>query len=170
MKILVVVDVQNDFIDGRLGSKEAVLMIDYLKAKIRNFDGEVVYTMDTHDENYLHIQEGKVLPIVHCVKGTFGWEIKEGIYKENSKIFEKNCFGSIELVEYLKKLNEKEKIESIEFVGICTDICVVTNVLLVKAHFPEIQLIVDSKACSGVTPQSHIEALNTMKMCHVKIV
>lgn len=94
----------------------------------------------------------------------------DGIYKENSKIFEKNSFGSIELIEYLKEINSNENLESIEFVGICTDICVVTNVLMVKGHLPEIPLFVDSKACSGVTPQSHKEALNTMRMCHVKIV
>lgn len=170
MKILVVVDIQNDFVDGRLGTKEAMKIIPYVKEKIENFDGEVVYTMDTHDENYLHTQEGRNLPLKHCIKGTYGWEIKEGVYKENCKIFEKPSFGSVDLVEYIKSINEKEKIESIEFIGICTDICVVTNVMMIKGHFPEIELIVDSKACAGVSPQSHNNALETMKMCQVKIV
>lgn len=170
MKILVVVDIQNDFVDGRLGTKEAMKIIPYVKEKIENFDGEVVYTMDTHDENYLHTQEGRNLPLKHCIKGTDGWKIKEGVYKENCKIFEKPSFGSVDLVEYIKSIDEKEKIESIEFIGICTDICVVTNVMMIKGHFPEIELIVDSKACSGVSPQSHNSALETMKICQVKIV
>ena len=115
MKILVVIDVQNDFVDGKLGTQEAINMIPKLKEKIKNFDGEIIYTMDTHDDNYLNTQEGRKLPIKHCIKGTDAWKIREGIYKENCKIFEKAGFGSSDLVEYLKSINEKEKIESIEF-------------------------------------------------------
>lgn len=169
MKILVVIDVQNDFVDGRLGTKEAIDMIPSLKEKIKNFDGEIIYTMDTHDDNYLNTQEGRKLPVKHCIKGSNGWEIREGIYKENCKIFEKAGFGSGNLVEYLKNLNEKEQIESIEFVGICTDICVVVNALMIKGFLPEVELIVDSKCCAGVTPQSHNSALETMKMCQIEI-
>ena len=170
MKFLVVVDVQNDFVDGVLGSKEAVSIIDYLKVKINNFDGEVVYTMDTHDKNYLQTQEGKLLPVLHCLKGSDGWKIVDGIYKENSKIFEKNAFGSLDMIKYFEKINCEKEIDSIEFVGICTDICVVTNVLLTKAHLPQISLLVDSKGCSGVNVKSHNQALNTMEMCQVKII
>ncbi|AXU09910.1 MAG: cysteine hydrolase family protein [Parvimonas micra] len=169
MKILVVIDVQNDFVDGKLGTQEAINMIPKLKEKIKNFDGEIIYTMDTHDDNYLNTQEGRKLPIKHCIKGTDAWKIREGIYKENCKIFEKAGFGSSDLVEYLKSINEKEKIESIEFVGICTDICVIVNTLMIKGFLPEVELIVDSKCCAGVTPQSHNTALEAMKMCQVDI-
>ena len=115
MKILVVVDIQNDFVDGRLGTKEAMKIIPYVKEKIENFDGEVVYTMDTHDENYLHTQEGRNLPLKHCIKGTYGWEIKEGVYKENCKIFEKRD----KKTEYLHRFWAKQKITDRMARGLC---------------------------------------------------
>ena len=164
MKVLVVIDCQNDFIDGTLPAFKAVSMIEYLKNKIKNFKQEVVYTMDTHDENYLNTTEGKNLPVKHCIKNTYGWKLREGIYKENCKIFEKNSFGCIELVKYLEKLYNQKKLESVEFTGICTDICVITNVLLTKAHLPELEIIVDSKACSAVTEKTQLEAIDIMKM------
>ena len=148
MKLLVVVDVQNDFVDGALGTKEAVEIIPYVREKVENFLGEVVYTMD-------------------CLKGSQGWQLREGIYRENSKIFEKIGFGSTDLVDYISVLGKT--VESVEFVGICTDICVVSNAILLKAHFPELPIIVDSKGCAGVTPQTHQSALETMKMCQIEV-
>lgn len=170
MKILVVIDVQNDFIDGSLGTLEAVNIIPYVKEKIKKFSGEIIYTMDTHNKNYLETQEGKNLPILHCIKNTEGWKIREGVYKENSKVFEKNYFTSLDLGKYLFELNQKEKIESIELIGLCTDICVISNSMLIKSFLPEVEIIVDSKACAGVTVESHEKALATMKMCQIKII
>lgn len=170
MKILVVVDVQNDFVDGSLGSAEALNIIPYVKNKIKNFVGEVIFTMDTHDENYLQTQEGRLLPVIHCLKNTKGWELREGVYKEKSKIFEKNCFASLNLGKYLLELDKKFKIESIELIGICTDICVISNAILIKSFLPEVEIIVDSNACAGVTKESHEKAIDTMKMCQIKIV
>ena len=170
MKILVVVDIQNDFVDGSLGTKEAENIIPYVKNKIENFVGEIIFTMDSHDENYLKTQEGKNLPIPHCIKNTEGWKIREGIYKENSKIFEKNCFASLDLGKYLFELNQKEKIESIELIGLCTDICVISNSMLIKSFLPEVEIIIDSKACAGVTVESHEKALAVMEICQIKII
>lgn len=170
MKVLVVVDFQNDFIDGALGTKEAQNVVDYVKDKINNFNGEIVYTMDTHFENYLKTAEGRNLPVVHCIKNTQGWLIREGVYKENSKIFEKNGFGSLDLAKYLVELNEKEPIDCIEVLGLCTDICVVVNVLLLKTYLPEVEIVVDSRGCAGVTPKTHNASLETMKMCQIKII
>lgn len=168
MKLLVVVDVQNDFVDGSLGTEEAIEIIPYIRKKVENFVGEVVYTMDTHDENYLLTQEGKKLPVKHCLKGSQGWELRQGIYRENSKIFEKIGFGSTDLVDYIKVLGKA--VESVELIGICTDICVVSNAILLKAHFPELPIIVDSKGCAGVTPQTHKNAIETMKMCQIEVI
>lgn len=170
MKILIVIDVQNDFIDGSLGTKEAVSIIPYIKNKMDKFDGEIIFTMDTHDENYLNTFEGKNLPIIHCQKGTEGWNIKKEIYRENCKIFEKNCFASVDLAKYLSELAQRENIESIEIIGLCTDICVISNAMLIKSFLPEVNIIVDSNACAGVTVESHEKALATMKMCQIKIV
>ena len=168
MKYLVVVDMQNDFIDGALGSAEAVKIVPYVKSLIENFDGEVLFTRDTHYENYMNTQEGKNLPVPHCIINTNGWQINpqlEALRKNNA--IDKNTFGSKELVEILK---DKPNIESITFVGLCTDICVISNVMLVKAFYPEIPLIVDAKGCAGVTPDSHKTALNAMKAVQVKII
>ena len=168
MKYLVVVDMQNDFIDGALGSAEAVRIVPYVKSMIENFDGEVLFTRDTHYENYMNTQEGKNLPVPHCIINTNGWQINpqlEALRKNNA--IDKNTFGSKELVKILK---DKPNIESITFVGLCTDICVISNVMLVKAFYPEIPLIVDAKGCAGVTPDSHKTALNAMKAVQVKII
>ena len=168
MKYLIVVDMQNDFIDGALGTAEAVSIVPYVKSVIENFDGKVIFTRDTHFENYMETQEGKNLPVPHCIKGTDGWQIRAELDAlRKTEAIDKVTFGSKDLVEILK--NEGD-IESITFVGLCTDICVISNVMIVKAFYPEIPLIVDAKACAGVTPESHTNALNAMKMCQVKVI
>ena len=144
MKYLIVVDMQNDFIDGALGTAEAVSIVPYVKSVIENFDGKVLFTRDTHFENYMETQEGKKLPVPHCIKGTDGWQIRAELDAlRKTEAIDKITFGSKDLVEILK--NEAD-IESITFVGICTDICVISNVMIVKAFYPEIPLIVDAKA------------------------
>ena len=168
MKLLIVVDMQNDFIDGVLGSEEAVKIVPYVKSLIENFDGEVLFTRDTHYENYMETQEGENLPVPHCIYNTEGWQIHPQLepLRKNEAI-NKITFGSKDLVDVLKN---KTNIESITFVGLCTDICVISNVMLIKAFYPEIPLIVDAKGCAGVTPDSHKTALNAMKAIQVKII
>ncbi len=168
MKYLIVVDMQNDFIDGALGSEEAVKIVPYVKQLVENFDGEVLFTRDTHYENYMDTQEGKNLPVPHCIANTNGWQIHPELdaLRKNAAI-NKNTFGSKELVEFFK---DKKDIQSITFVGLCTDICVISNVMLIKAFFPEIPLIVDAKGCAGVTVESHKTALNAMKAIQVLII
>ena len=172
-KFLIVVDMQNDFIDGALGTKEAQAIVDNAKNKIENFDGEIIATFDTHFENYSETQEGKNLPVVHCVKGTKGWQLNDKIIDSlNKKGFtplEKLTFGSVDLPQIIKEKAEKEDF-TIELIGLCTDICVVSNALLLKANFLENTISVDSSCCAGVTPLSHQEALNTMKMCQINII
>lgn len=168
MKILVVVDMQNDFIDGALGTPEAVSIVPYVKQVIEFFDGKVLFTRDTHFADYMDTQEGKNLPVPHCIKDTDGWRIRKELDAlRKTPAIDKITFGSKDLVDILKG---EPSIESITFVGLCTDICVISNVMLVKAFFPEIPLIVDAKACAGVTPESHQNALAAMKMCQVRIV
>ena len=170
-KLLVVVDMQNDFIDGALGTKEAVAIVPNVKAKIENFEGTVLFTRDTHFENYMDTQEGKNLPVPHCIKGTKGWEIRAELeVLRKTEAIDKVTFGSSELPEVLAKLNAENPIESITFVGICTDICVISNVMVTKAFFPEIPVIVDESCCAGVTPESHKNALEAMKVCQVQVV
>ena len=167
MKLLIVVDMQNDFIDGALGSKEAVAIVPYVKQKIESFDGKVFFTRDTHFDDYMTTQEGKNLPVPHCVKDTAGWEIRAELdaLRQTDPI-DKITFGSKDLIRVIE---QEKNVESITFVGLCTDICVISNVMLTKAFFPEIPLIVDAKGCAGVTPESHQNALNAMKMCQVEI-
>jgi len=167
-KILIVVDMQNDFIDGALGTKEAVEIVPYVKEVVENFDGKVLFTRDTHFDNYMETQEGSNLPVPHCIKGTDGWQIRPELEKiRKTEAIDKLTFGSKDLVEVLK---QEEKIEEITFVGLCTDICVISNVMVVKAFYPEIPLVVDAKGCAGVTVQSHLNALEAMKMCQVKVI
>ncbi len=167
MKILVVVDMQNDFIDGALGSAEAVGIVPYVKSRIENFDGKVFFTRDTHFENYLDTQEGKNLPVKHCIKDSFGWQIRAELDAlRKTEAIDKLTFGSDALVDVLKK---EESIEEITFLGLCTDICVISNVMVVKAFFPEIPLVVDARGCAGVTVESHKTALEAMKMIQVRI-
>lgn len=168
MKILVVVDMQNDFIDGALGTPEAASIVPYVKQVIESFDGKVLFTRDTHFADYMDTQEGKNLPVPHCIKDTDGWRIRRELDAlRKTPAIDKITFGSKDLMDILKG---EPSIESITFVGLCTDICVISNVMLTKAFFPEIPLIVDAKACAGVTPESHQNALAAMKMCQVRIV
>jgi nicotinamidase-related amidase len=167
--ILVVVDMQKDFIDGALGTKEAVAIVDNVAEKIKSFDGEVVFTRDTHFDNYMETQEGKKLPVPHCIKDTEGWQLDkklEVIKTPNMKIFDKLTFGSVELAEYLKSIKD---LESVTLIGLCTDICVISNALLIKANLPEVKISVIEKCCAGVTPDSHKNAIEAMKMCQIEI-
>lgn len=169
-KVLVVVDMQKDFIDGVLGTKEAEAIVENVAAKIKSFEGEIVFTRDTHFDNYAETQEGRKLPVPHCIKGTAGWQIDtriENFRTDEMKVFDKLTFGSVELAQYLA---EEKKIESIELVGLCTDICVISNAMLIKAFMPEMTVMVDEKCCAGVTPESHQNALEAMKMCQIEIV
>ncbi len=167
--VLVVVDMQKDFIDGALGTKEAVAIVDKVAGLVRGFDGEVVFTRDTHHENYLQTQEGKKLPVVHCIEGTDGWKLDkklEALRLDGRKVFDKPTFGSMELAAYLQTL---KALESVTLVGLCTDICVISNALLIKAALPEVAVSVVESCCAGVTPESHQNALAAMKMCQIEI-
>ena len=172
MNILVVVDMQNDFIDGALGTPEAVAIVPKVMVKMMNFDGLVLATRDTHGEDYLEKQEGKNLPVVHCIKGTHGWEIKDEIQQLLiSQPIDKPTFGSEALGKVLKDLNnDVEPIDSITLVGLCTDICVISNAMLLKAFLPEVPIMVDASCCAGVTPESHERALEAMKACQFEII
>ena len=170
-KILIVIDMQNDFIDAALGTKEAVAIVDAVKKKIWTYPArDIIATMDTHGENYMETQEGKYLPVPHCIKGTKGWEIRPDIAEllKGAKIYEKPTFGSTALAADLKALSEKEEIE-LELIGLCTDICVVSNALLLKAAMPEVKISVDPSCCAGVTPEKHMAALETMRSCQIQV-
>ena len=172
MKTLIVVDMQNDFIDGALGTTEAQAIAGNVKAKIEEYSktsGQVIFTRDTHGLNYLDTQEGRKLPIPHCIEGTDGWDIREGLVVEDSIVIDKPTFGSYELIDTLKEIDEETPLESIELVGLCTDICVISNAMMVKAAFLEIPIRVDASCCAGVTPTSHENALNAMEMCQIEI-
>ena len=167
MKILVVVDMQKDFIDGALGTPEAMKIVPYVKERIEAFDGKVLFTRDTHFSDYMNTQEGKNLPVLHCVKDTPGWEIHPELEALRKTLpIDKVTFGSSALPQVL---GQEEDIETITFLGLCTDICVISNALLVKAFLPEVPVSVDAACCAGVTPQSHLNALAAMKMCQVRI-
>ena len=178
MKILVVVDMQNDFIDGALGTPEAQAIVPNVKAKIEaaRANGDVViFTRDTHDEDYLDTMEGKKLPVPHCIKNTHGWQITDAIPYFFEYTINKPTFGSFVLAEHLwdiKRLskNEKNPIDEIEFIGLCTDICVISNVMMTKGYLPNMKITVDASCCAGVTPESHKNALEAMKMCHIDII
>ncbi|MDU6546493.1 isochorismatase family cysteine hydrolase [Anaerococcus vaginalis] len=167
MDVLLVIDLQNDFIDGALGNKGNDKIVKPIESLVENFDGEVIFTRDTHDENYLESLEGSHLPVKHCIKNSKGWQIK--IDTKNHKIIDKPSFGSYELVEYLKKLNEKEKIENIYMVGICTDICVLSNAILIKNALLNTEVIVIEDLCKATNEKNHKIALEAMKSCQVNI-
>lgn len=169
--ILIVVDMQNDFIDGALGTPEAEAIVPNVKEKIRNFSGKIIFTRDTHGENYMDTQEGRHLPVAHCIKGTYGWEISSELkaFCQEEPV-DKVTFGSEELGAILKKQNEENPIETITLIGLCTDICVISNALLIKALLPEVSIFVDASCCAGVTPESHKNALAAMKVCQIEIV
>lgn len=172
MNFLIVVDMQNDFIDGSLGTPQAVEIVPAVEKAIKNFDGTVLFTRDTHFSDYLSTQEGKNLPVEHCIKGTEGWKICPRLDAlRKTEPFDKLTFGSRELAEHLKHYNdETEKIESITLVGLCTDICVISNAMLIKAFLPEVKISVNSACCAGVTPESHKRALESMKTCQIEII
>lgn len=166
-KVLIVVDMQNDFVDGTLGTKEAEYIVPSVISKVEtavNNNNKVVFTKDTHYSNYLNTTEGKNLPVEHCIKGSKGWEIIPGLTRYAKNVIEKNTFGSINLPDEVKDYDE------IELIGLCTDICVISNALLLKAFFPEKNICVDASCCAGVTPESHNNALEAMKMCQIKII
>lgn len=170
-KYLIVVDMQEDFVYGALGSKEAQAIVPNVINKIRDFDGEVIFTQDTHGEDYLETQEGKFLPVEHCIEGSEGWKLikplQEICIREHYDCYPKGTFGSLRLAQ--KLLEDIKNIESIELIGVCTDICVVSNALMIKAHMPEIPIYVDSTCCAGVTPQKHEAALETMRSCQIQV-
>ena len=169
MKILCVIDMQNDFIDGALGTSEAVAIVENVEDKIKEYrkNGDtVIFTRDTHYENYMETSEGRKLPVPHCIKDTLGWQISDKLEVGDSTVIDKPTFGSVELSDYIANLND---VEEVEFVGLCTDICVISNVLLLKAKLPEVTIRVDSSCCAGVTPETHRNALEAMKMCQIEI-
>ena len=172
-KLLIVVDMQKDFVDGALGSKEAVSIVDNVVKKIETFQGDIIVTYDTHPENYMDTQEGKNLPVPHCIKGTAGWELDAKVQKalegKPFKAIEKPTFGSVELPEYIKAHYDPAQLD-IQLIGLCTDICVVSNALLLKANFLEAKISVDATCCAGVTVDSHNAALTTMKMCQISVI
>ena len=172
MDILIVVDMQADFVDGALGTKEAVAIVPKVVETIKDFDGPIVVTYDTHGENYMRTSEGRHLPVPHCIKGTPGWElnrqVEAALSGKNVTRVEKPTFGSVKLPEIVKNLAGGEYF-SLELVGLCTDICVVSNALLLKANFPEAEIAVDASCCAGVTPATHAAALDTMKMCQITV-
>ena len=168
--LLIVIDMQNDFIDGPLGSDEARLIVKPICGKIESFVGDVIYTRDTHFENYLETMEGKKLPVKHCIKNTYGWEINKDVLKagkgKTKCIIDKPSFGSFQLADKAAEGNY----EKITIIGVCTDICVVSNALILKGRLPEVSIAVEEGLCAGVTPESHKCAVETMRMCQVDIV
>lgn len=172
MKTLIVVDMQNDFIDGALGTPEARAIVPKVKKKIEEYRerGDVIiFTRDTHRDNYLETNEGKHLPVKHCIWDTYGWEIVDGLKRASDRVINKDTFGFCDWWRYRVRRLIFEDTESIELVGLCTDICVISNAMILKATFPEVPIIVDASCCAGVTPESHRNALEAMKMCQIEI-
>lgn len=175
-KVLIVVDMQNDFISGPLGSEEAKKIVPNVARKIEEWDGDVIFTFDTHYENYMKTKEGKLLPVPHCIEGTEGWKLEERIAdallakaveeKRNVERIKKRTFGSTVLPEIIRG----EEIQCIEMVGLCTDICVISNALLLRANYPETEIVVDASCCASVTPEKHKAALEVMKSCQITII
>ncbi len=169
MRVLVVVDMQNDFIDGALGTAEAEAIVPAVRAKVeraRARGDTVIFTRDTHTPDYLNTQEGRWLPVPHCVRGTAGWEISSQLKTAGCRIIDKPSFGSLELAEAVAALGP---VEEIELVGLCTDICVLSNAVLLKARLPEVPIRVDPACCAGVTPQSHQNALSAMRTLQIDV-
>ena len=169
-KILIVIDMQNDFIDGALGTNEAVAIVPKVRNKIQEYklnNNAVIYTRDTHADNYLQTQEGINLPVPHCIKDTYGWQVSKELMDDSMTVIDKPTFGSTVLAEMLKN---HFKCTEVELIGLCTDICVISNALLIKAHLPEVKITVDASCCAGVTPKSHRNALTAMKMCQISII
>lgn len=178
MKVLVVVDMQHDFVDGALGTPEAAAIVPNAAEKIRTWDGPVYATQDTHFPDYLETQEGRLLPVPHCIQDTEGWQVvppvrtalsENAVRNGNVLCVTKGTFGSRDLAELLTRRHEETSIEEIVLTGLCTDICVISNALVLKAFLPEVPVAVDAAYCAGVTPESHRNALAAMKMCQIKI-
>ena len=168
MKYLIVVDMQVDFITGSLGSDLATAIVPKVVEKVKKFDGKIIFTRDTHFENYMNTQEGRNLPVEHCIKDSDGWQICDELKPYANIVVDKLTFGSIELPSILESLGEP--IDSIELCGLCTDICVISNAMVLKAAFPETPIIVDSACSAGVSIESHNNALNAMKAVQIQIV
>lgn len=172
-KVLIVVDVQNDFVSGVLGTPEAHRMLPVLLKKVRDFEGTVILTQDTHTAEYLHTQEGIQLPVPRCIKDTPGWNFPAGLEalrRQNEyAVYQKPTFGSVHLAKELGELYAQGVLTSVELVGLCTDICVVSNALLIKANMPELPIYVDAACCAGVTPEKHRAALEVMKSCQIMV-
>lgn len=167
MKVLIVVDMQNDFISGSLGSKAAVKIVPKIVERVKEFDGKIIFTRDTHDENYLNTQEGKRLPVKHCIKNTDGWRICDELKPYADEIIDKTTFGSKELPGILREYEENT--EEIELCGLCTDICVISNAVILKAFFPEVKIVVNAGCCAGVTEKSHNIAIDAMRAVQIEI-
>ncbi len=167
-KLLVVVDMQNDFVDGALGTLEAQAIVPAVVNKVRKALDEgvsIVFTRDTHHADYLDTKEGHYLPVVHCIEGTHGWEIIDELKPYADVVINKPTFGSTELVAYV----DNGDYDDVELIGLCTNICVVSNALLLKAHMPELTYRLDHSCCAGVTPESHEAAIETMKSCQIEV-
>ena len=169
--VMVAVDLQNDFVTGSLGTPEAQAIAPKAAAKARDARKVLVFTKDTHHDDYSMTQEGKLLPVSHCIKGTSGWELipeLDAIQKERDAIvFEKGAFASRELAEHLARMHQKGELSSVELFGLCTDICVISNALLIKAYMPELPVYVDASCCAGVSPEKHEAALSVMESCQI---
>ncbi|MBP3493733.1 MAG: cysteine hydrolase [Oscillospiraceae bacterium] len=171
-RFLIVVDMQKDFVDGALGTSEAQQIVPAVVEKIRTFDGEIIVTYDTHEQNYMTTREGRFLPVPHCIRDTEGWqlntEVAAALAERAYTVVEKPTFGAVTLPEVVQQLAGEEEF-TVELIGLCTDICVVSNALLLKAAFPETDMTVDAACCAGVTPESHQAALTTMSFCQIVI-
>ncbi len=171
MEFLIVVDMQNDFISGVLGSKDAVEILPLVVQKIVEFHGQIIYTRDSHFTDYLETREGRMLPVQHCIYTTHGWELHSCIpIKPDDVMLDKNAFGSQELAGKIEQLAGDEPIEKITLIGLCTDICVVSNALVLRNAFPQVDICVDAKCCAGSSPANHLAALTTMASCQVVII
>lgn len=172
-KYLIVIDMQNDFIDGALGSAEAQAIVPELVKKVTSFKGPVIFTRDTHGEDYLETQEGRNLPVEHCIAGTEGWqlisELNDYAAENHCMIFDKPTFGSTQLAGFVSGIDRMSHIDEIELIGVCTDICVITNAMLLKTALPETLITVNAPYCAGVTPESHRTALDAMRACQINI-
>lgn len=171
---LIVIDMQNDFVSGSLGTEEARKIAERVISKVKNFKGNVIFTLDTHEEDYLETQEGKLLPVRHGIEGSEGWhlirELDEVQKEKGFPVYRKNMFASRKLAEDLYDINSKHPIKSIEIIGLCTDICVVSNALMIKGFLPEVPIKVDSSCCAGVTAERHESALKTMESCQISVI
>lgn len=168
MKTLIVVDMQNDFIDGALGTPEAVKIVPNVKKKIEEYEtrgDDIIFTRDTHYDHYLETHEGRNLPVVHCIEGTEGWLIPEDLDIPGAYHLNKPGFGCKDWGIWGFTNNDK-----IEIIGLCTDICVVSNALILRSFYPEIDITVDASCCAGTTPEMHRKALDVMKSCHIKVI